>query len=133
MAIIVLLGIILIILVLLPNYFHLSKVFQVLKVLTVISLLLPIWLIVWLYIEPPQIEDAAYLPQMFMAFLGLSTGCIGGLAFAWSVGYAYWQYAKKTNLFEISSWQVALMLVAAIVGWLTTPMLLLFILFGSRH
>jgi hypothetical protein len=129
--VIVLVG--LIILTLLPNYFHLSKVFRILKVLTVISLLLPILVVIWVYVEPPQIEDAAYLPQMFVAFLGLSTGCIGGLAFAWLVGYAYWLYAKKTNLFEIASWQVSLMVIAAIVGWMTTPLLVLWMLFGKRY
>jgi hypothetical protein len=133
-AIIVLLGITLIILVLLPNYFHLSKVFRVLKVLTAISFLVPILAVVWLYtVDPRQVGDAAYIPDIFVSMLALSTGCIGGLAFAWLVGYAYWLYAKKTNLFEISSLQVALMLVAAVVGRMTTPILVLLMLFGSRH
>jgi hypothetical protein len=133
MAIVILLGIILVILILLPNYFHLSKVFRVLKVLTAISVILPILAIGWFVIAPPQIEDAAYLDDMVVAMLGMSTGCLGGLALAWLVGYAYWLYAKKTNLFEISSLQVALMLIAAVVGWLTTPILVLFLLFGRRY
>jgi hypothetical protein len=133
MAIVVLVGITLIFLVLVPNYFQLSKVFRALKVLTIISVLLPILVVVWVTIDSPQIEDAAYLPDMFVAFLGLSTGCIGGLAFAWLAGYAYWLYAKKNNLSEISSFYLALMLIAAIVGWMTTPILVLLALFGDRY
>ena len=133
-AIVVLLGITLIILVLLPNYFHLSKVFRVLKVLTAISLLLPILAVVWLYtVDPLQVGDAAYLPDIFVGMLVTSTACIGGLAFTWLVGYAYLLYAKKTDLFEISSLQVALMLIAAIVGWLATGILVPWVLFGGRH
>ena len=133
MAIVVLLGITLIFLVLVPNYFHLSKVFRVLKILTAISLLLPILAVVWLYaVDPLQVGDAAYIPDIFMGMLVTSTACIGGLAFAWLVGYAYWLYAKKTNVFEISSFQVAFMMIAAILGWLATPILVMLVLFGGR-
>jgi hypothetical protein len=133
MAIVVLLGMVLIFLILVPNYFRLSKVFRVLKVLTAISLLLPILAVVWFIIAPPQIEDAAYLPDMVVLMLGMSTACLGGLAFAWLAGYAYWLHAKKNSLFEISSFDVALMLIAAIVGVIITPILVLSMLFGNRY
>jgi len=133
-AMIFVLGIVLMALILVPNSFQLSKVFRILKVVTAISFLLPILAVAWLYtVDPRQVGDAAYIPDIFMSMLSLSTACIGGLAFAWLVGYAYWLYAKKNNLFEIASWQVALMLIAAIVGWMATPILLLLILFGGRH
>jgi len=132
-AILVFLGIILIILILSPISFQLSKVFRALKILTALSLILPILATVWLFtVDPLQVGDAAYIPDIFVAMLAFSLACIGGLAFAWVVGYIYWLYAKKNNLFEISSFYVALMLIAAIVGWMTTPVLVLRALFGGR-
>lgn len=132
-AIVFVLGLILLVLVLVPNSFHLSKVFRALKVLTVISLLLPILAVVWLYtVDPLQLGDPAYLPDIFVGILVSSIAGIGSLAFAWLVGYAYWLYAKRTNLFEISSLQVALMLIAAIVGWLAIGILVPLVLFGGR-
>ncbi|SRR6266498_129019 len=133
-AMVVLLGIILIILVLLPNYYHLSKVFRVLKVITAISLLAPILAIVWLFSisSDPTVSAPEYIPDLFGGMLLLSIACIGGLASAWLIGCAYWLYAKKTNLFEISSLQLALMLIAAIAGWMAIAYLLPLMLFGRR-
>ena len=133
MAIVIFLGIILAILTFSPNHVHLSKVFRTLKVLTAIGVILPILAIVWFVFSPPQIEDAAYLGDMLIIMLSMSIAGIGSLAFAWLVGYAYWLYAKKTNLFEISSAQVAIMLTAAIVGCVATAYLVPLILFGNRY
>lgn len=133
MAILMCLGSVLAFLILAPIYFRLSKIFQVLKILTAISFLLPILLFAWLMIDPPQIEDAAYLPNMVVLMFAISIACIGGLAFAWVVAYVYWLYAKKNNLLEISSFYVALMLIAAIVGGTATPILLLSSLFDGRY
>ena len=101
MVIVIFLGIILAILTFSPNHFHLSKVFRALKVLTAICVILPIMAIVWFAFAPPQIEDAAYLGDMLIIMLSMAIACIGSLAFAWLVGYAYWPDAKKTDLFEI--------------------------------
>ncbi len=109
----------LIILTLLPINYHLSKVFLVLKILTVISLLLPV-LVVWLlsprFVDPatPGVE---YAPDIFWSAMFMSIACIGGVACAWLIGYFYWLYAKKTNLFEIASWQLSLMVIVAIASW----------------
>ncbi len=118
-TIVVFLGIILILLVLSPNYYHLSRVFRVLKILTAISLLLPILAVAWLFSasSDPTISAPEYIPDLFFGMLFLSIACIGGLASTWLIGGAYWLYAKQTNLFEISSLQLALMLIAAIAGW----------------
>src|SRR6185503_9154445 len=98
--------------------------FRVLKILTAVSLLLPVLAFVWLFtVDPRQVGDAAYIPDIFVGMLVLSSACLGSLGFAWLVGYAYWLYAKKNNLIEISSFHVALMLIAAILGWFTTGIL----------
>jgi uncharacterized protein HemY len=69
-----------------------------------------------------------YKPDILFAMMVLHVACLGGLALAWLTGYAYWRYAKRTNLFEISSLQLALMLVMAIVGWFSVPYLVAYFL-----
>ena len=132
MAIVIFLGIILAILTFSPNHFNLSKIFRALKVFTAIGVIVPILAIAWFVFDPPQIEDAAYLGDALIIMLSMSIACIGGLVLAWLVGYAYWLYAKKMNLFEISSPQLAIMLLVAIVGWFATAYLVPLILFGNR-
>jgi hypothetical protein len=133
MSILVLLSIVLVFLILVPHNFSLSKVFLVLKVLTTISLLFPILVFVWFVMDPSQIEDAASLPDFLVLLFSISAAGIGGLAFAWLAGYVYWLYAKKNDLLEISSFYVAVMLIAAIAGWATIPMLILRTWFGDRY
>jgi hypothetical protein len=136
MTIVVLLGMVLIFLILVPNYFRLSKVFRTLKILTAISLLIPILLIVWIISISSDIatlSGSEYVAHMFMTSMIMSVACIAGLALAWLAGYAYWLYAKKNSLFKISSFDVALMLIAAIIGWITTRILVMWMLSGSRH
>lgn len=136
MTILVLLGMVLIFLILVPNYFRLSEVFRTLKILTTISLLIPTLLVVWLIFISSDIvtmSGSEYVPHIFIALMIMSVACIAGLVLAWFVAYAYWLYAKKNSLFEISSFDVALMLITAIAGWIATPLLVMGIISSGRH
>ncbi len=115
----VFLGSIVILLILSPDYYRLSKVFRALKVLAVISLLLPILAVALLFSvsSDPAINGTEYVSSIFLSMLFLFIACTGGLASAWFTSHAYWLYAKKTGLFEISSLQLALMLIVAIAVW----------------
>ena len=128
------LGLLLITLLLEKKYYYLSKVFRVLKVLSAISLLLPILIVVWLFYvsSDPTMSQPEYIPEIFFGMLLLSTSCIGSLVVAWLIAYAFWLYGRQTNFFEISSRQLALILIAAVVSWFATVYLLPLILLGRR-